>query len=219
MNPNSHSSCTSLSQNVTRSLESNFQIGSHITIGQETFRGGSGRGTRSEGWHGAQFPGVPALKEPARAAGRGRTEGTCWRRGGGGGGRGEEGWQAKPNAGQEAHCFPLPSVSFAMTGCVGSLCDMQPRRVTPETLRASLGTFSPMPQFPSCSSAMKQLVILSCYSIVKNYIIIMESPKLQWERSNIGTYNAKMRTEGTPGRGMAALTRKELCLPLTLRCA
>lgn len=67
MNPNSHSSCTSLSQNVTRSLESNFQIGSHITIGQETFQGGSARGTRSEGWHRAQSPGVPALKEPAQA--------------------------------------------------------------------------------------------------------------------------------------------------------
>lgn len=113
MNPNSHSSCTSLSQNVTRSLESNFQIGSHITIGQETFRGGSGRGAGSQGWHRAQSPGAPALKEPApgpgaRAGGEGRRRG-----------RGEEGWQAKATQGRRHHCFPLPSVSFVMMGCVG----------------------------------------------------------------------------------------------------
>ena len=111
MNPNSHSSCTSLSQNVTRSLESNFQIGSHITIGQETFRGGSGRGTRSKGWHHAQFPGVPALKEPARAASRGRTEGTCWQHGEPG--EEEERKGGKPSqmhgrAGQEASLLSAP---------------------------------------------------------------------------------------------------------------
>lgn len=155
MNPNSHSSCTSLSQNVTRSLESNFQIGSHITIGQETFRGGSGRGTRSEGWHHAQFPGVPALKEPARAAGRGRTEGTCWQQGVLG--EEEERKDGRPShmQGRRQHCFLLPLVSFAAMGCVGSLWDAQPRttggiippQVTPGTLRAPLGTFSAMPQF------------------------------------------------------------------------
>lgn len=74
-----------------------------------------------------------------------------------------------------------------------------------------------MPQFPTRSSTVKWLVILSCYSVVKNYTIIMESPKLQRERLNIGTHIAKMRSEGTaltPGR-TATLTGKELCLPLT----
>lgn len=112
MNPNSHSSCTSLSQNVTRSLESNFQIGSHITIGQETFQGGSGRGTRSEGWHRVQSPGVPALKEPAQAvqAGVGACAGSseCQRRKR----KGRAARQAKGMAGQDRRhhvlsLFPL----------------------------------------------------------------------------------------------------------------
>lgn len=86
-----------------------------------------------------------------------------------------------------------------------------PQRVTPETLRASLGTFSSVPQFPPRSSMVKWLVILSCYSIVKNYTITTESPKLQWVRLNIGTHIVKMRSEGTaltPGRGMATLSRE-----------
>jgi len=105
--------------------------------------------------------------------------------------------------GRRHHCFPLPLVSFATMGCVGRLWDAQPRtsggiipqQVTPGTLRASLGTFSSMPQFPSCSSTVKQLVILSCYSIAKNYAILMESPKLQRERLNIGTYVVEMRSD------------------------
>lgn len=123
MNPNSHSSCTSLSQNVTRSLESNFQIGSHITIGQETFRGGSGRGTCSEGWHHAQFPGVPALKEPAQAAGRGHVLAVR----GAGGRRGEEGRQAKPNAqrGRAGGITPFHSPQFHLQRwVVPAVCGM-----------------------------------------------------------------------------------------------
>lgn len=114
MNPNSHSSCTSLSQNVTRSLESNFQIGSHITIGQETFRGGSGRGTGSEGWHHTQFPGVPALKEPAQAGeaglrARAASQGCQGRKR-----RGRAASQAKGTTGQgrRCHCFQLSLVSL-----------------------------------------------------------------------------------------------------------
>lgn len=141
--------------------------------------------------------------------------------------RGRATSQAKCTArqGRRHHSFPLPSVSFATMGCAGSLWDVQPRtpgsiipqRVTRGTLRASLGTFISMPQFPTRSSTVKWLVILSCYSVVKNYTIIMESPKLQRERLNIGTHIAKMRSEGTaltPGR-TATLTGKELCLPLT----
>lgn len=122
MNPNSHSSCTSLSQNVTRSLESNFQIGSHITIGQETFQGGSGRGTHSEGWHRAQSPGMPALKEPAQAVQAGVRarvgSGECQRRKGER--KGSKTSQRHGRAGQEATRSPPPCF-LCNDGCVGSL--------------------------------------------------------------------------------------------------
>lgn len=71
MNPNSHFSCTSLSQNVTRSLESNFQIGSHITIEQESFRRGAGESKGggeaplTESWHWRAIPHCSHLKGTA----------------------------------------------------------------------------------------------------------------------------------------------------------
>lgn len=108
MNPNSHSSCTSLSQNVTRSLESNFQIGSHITIGQETFRGGSRSGARSAGWHRAQFPRAPALKEPARPRALGRKR------------RGRLKAELGVGQGRGQSCFLLLSLGFGTKGCASA---------------------------------------------------------------------------------------------------
>lgn len=114
---------------------------------------------------------------------------------------------SQSNAGQEASLLSAP-LRFICNDGLCWMCRTPGRIITLGTLRAFLGAFSSVPRFPSCSSTVKQLVILSCYSTVRNYTNMTESPTLQRETSNTGTHVAKRRSERTAltaGSGMAVL--------------